>query len=159
MFWIIALVLTVLGAIAHIALAGSGSWTTVGMAEIGLVWLTAGFYGAATLIAGLQHLLNADRVAAYIGWAPGSGFQLELGWAEVGIAVAGCLAIWFRGPYLLAPALAASVLYMGAGLVHARDMARHGNFSPGSAGPVFYIDLIVPLLTVVLLVLYAPWPS
>jgi hypothetical protein len=37
-------------------------------------------------------------------------------------------------------------------------MRRHRNFSPGSAGPVFYIDLIVPLLTAVLLVLYAPWP-
>jgi hypothetical protein len=62
-----------------------------------------------------------------------------------------------NGPYLLAPALAASLLYLGAGLVHARDMIRHDNFSPGSAGPVFYIDLIVPLLTAVLLVLYVPW--
>jgi hypothetical protein len=157
MFWIIAFAFTLLGAVAHITLAGSTSWTTAGIVEIALVWLMAGFYGVATLVAGLQHLLNADRVAAYIGWAPGSGFQLELGWAEVGIALAGCLAIWFRGPYLLAPALAASLLYLGAGLVHARDMLRHGNFSPGSAGPVFYIDLIVPMLTVALLMLYAPW--
>jgi hypothetical protein len=75
----------------------------------------------------------------------------------VGIALAGCLAIWFRDLYLLAPALSASLLYMGAGLVHARDMRRHGNFTYGSAGSAFYIDLIVPLPTVVLLVLYAPW--
>lgn len=108
-------------------------------------------------MAGLQHLLNADKIAAYIGWAPGSGFQLELGWAEVGLGLAGMLAIWLRGTYLLGPAIAGSLLYLGAAAVHARDMRRHANLSPGSAGPVFYIDIIAPLIVFALLALYIPW--
>lgn len=93
MFWIIAFALTVGGAIGQIAFAGPAGWSAHTVAEIGLVWIVAGFYGIATLLAGLQHLTHPDRIARYIGWATGSGFQRELGWAEVGLAIAGILAI------------------------------------------------------------------
>lgn len=154
MFWIIAFSLTVFGALGQIALAGPDGWSAHAAAEIGLVWIVAGFYGIATMLAGLQHLTNPDRIARYIGWAAGSGFQLELGWAEVGLSIAGILAIWLRGAYLLAPAIATSTLYLGAALVHARDLARNGNLNPGNAGPVFYIDIVMPMFTIVALALY-----
>jgi hypothetical protein len=116
-----------------------------------------GFYGAVLLNAGLQHLIYSDRIANYIGWAPGSGFQLELGWGEVGLGCASLLVIRFRGIYVLGPAIVGSVLLLGAAFVHARDVAKRGNLSPGNAGAVFYIDLLVPILVAALVALYRPW--
>lgn len=154
MFWLISVALTFLGAAANILVAGASSWSPRGIAETVLVWSLAGFFGVATLIAGLQHIFNSDRIAEYIGWVKGSGFQLELGWAEVGIAIAACLTPWLRGTYLVAPTIAGSVLYLGAASVHARDMVKTGNFSAGSAGPVFYIDIAMPLITILACVIY-----
>jgi len=157
MFWIIAISLTVIGAIVQLIIAGPATLTVSHVAEIGLVWLLGGFYGLATFTAGLQHLFQSDKIANYIGWPTGSGFQLELGWAEVGIGIASFLAIWFQGTYFLASAIAGSFIYLGAAYVHAHDIAKTKNFNPGSAGPVFYIDIIAPILVTVMILLYFFW--
>jgi hypothetical protein len=157
MFWIITLSLSILGATAQILLSHPAGLAISRIAEIVLVWLLGGFYGYATFAAGLQHLFQSDKIANYIGWATGSGFQLELGWMEVGLGIASFLSIWFRGVYFLAPAIAGSFIYLGAAFVHAQDISKKGNFNPGNAGPVFYIDIIAPILIIVFLFLYSPW--
>jgi TctA family transporter len=156
MYWIVVFVASVLGAVVQI-LIEQGPLPVSHIAEISLVWLLAGFYGLATLIAGLQQLFNSDQIAKSIGWPTGSGFQHELGWAEVGLGVAGFLAIWFRGAYFLAPGIVGSFLYSGAAFVHYRDLRNKGNVNPGNAGPVFYIDIVAPVVVIAMLVLYAPW--
>ena len=84
MLWIIALAVPVLGAAIHlIARAEPASAEAIG--TIGLLWFAAAFYGVVTFVAGLQHLIAPDRIAKYIGWPTGSGFQRELGWATVGV--------------------------------------------------------------------------
>jgi hypothetical protein len=157
MFWIIVFTITVLGAALQLLLTGAAGLNTTHIAEVSLVWLLSGFYGYATFAAGLQHLLQSDKVAKYIGWPTGSGFQLELGWAEVGLGLASFLSIWLRGSYFLAPIIAGSFIYLGAAYVHAREILKKGNLNPGNAGPVFYIDIIAPILVIVMLILYAPW--
>lgn len=78
MFWIIALAVPVLGAAIHlIARAEPASAEAIG--RIGLLWLASAFYGVVTFVSGLQHLVQPDRIAKYIGWPTGSGFQREVG--------------------------------------------------------------------------------
>ena len=155
MFWIVAFGLCLAGAFIQSLL--SASLSTTAISEIGLVWLVAGFYGIATLIAGTQHIVNPDRIAKDIGWMTGSGFQLELGWAELGLGLAGVLSIWFRGAYFMGPGIAGSALYLGSALVHGLDMTKYKNFNPRNTGSVFYIHILVPVLVCALLVLHAPW--
>jgi hypothetical protein len=157
MYWIIVFSVTILGAVVQILISGSTGFVTARIAEVSLIWLLAGFYGVATFLAGLQHLFNSDKMANYIGWSTGSGFQLELGWAEVGLGLAGFLAIWLRGSYFIGPSIAGSALFLGAAFVHARDIVKKGNLNPGNAGPVFYIDILAPILVMVMLILYSPW--
>lgn len=74
------------GAAVHLLMSDSDV-TVVRAGQVGLLWLGVVFYGAATLLSGLQHLLVPDRIAEPIGWPHGSGFQFELGRAEAGWAL------------------------------------------------------------------------
>ena len=68
MYWIVVFSASVLGAVVHVMLMGLGLQPVTRIAEIILIWLLAGFYGLATLVAGLQHGFNSDKIAKSIGW-------------------------------------------------------------------------------------------
>jgi hypothetical protein len=156
MLWIIALAVPVLGAAIHlVARAEPASAEAIG--TIGLLWFAAAFYGVVTFVAGLQHLIAPDRIAKYIGWPTGSGFQRELGWATVGIGAAGILAPWLGPLYALGPCVAGVTFSLGAAIGHAQEIRKTGNLNPGNAGPVFYVDILAPLFTVVAIWLATPW--
>jgi hypothetical protein len=157
MYWIIMFSITIIGAVVQLILMGPSSLTIVQIAEVSLVWLLSGFYGVAFFLAGLQHLFNSDKIAKSIGWPIGSGFQLELGWAILGLGLASILAIWFHGPYFIGPGITGSIFCLGAAYGHAREIIKKKNFNPGNAGPVFDIDIISPILVIIMLMLYHPW--
>ncbi|HEX3028582.1 MAG TPA: DUF6790 family protein, partial [Clostridia bacterium] len=50
----------------------------------------------------LGHVFRSDMVADQIGWAKGSPFQKELGFAELGFAIAGIMCIWYGKEFWLA---------------------------------------------------------
>jgi len=154
MFWLVAVGVTLTGASIHSLMSGVTNWSAHEIAAIFLFWCLAGFMGVATLISGFQHIFNSDRMAEYIGWEKGSGFQLELGWAEVGIAIAACLTPFLGGTYAIAPTISGSVFFFAAAVVHARDMVKTGNFSAGNAGPVFYVDIGMPVVTTLACLIY-----
>jgi hypothetical protein len=156
MFWSVALAVPLLGAAIHVV-SLAATPLAEGIGSIGLLWFAGAFYGAVTLLAGLQHLLQPDRVAKHIGWPTGSGFQRELGWAEVGVGVAGMLTPWLGPLYELGPYVAGAILYLGAAFGHAQEIAKERNLSPGNAGPVFYVDILAPLFTIVATWLATPW--
>jgi hypothetical protein len=143
MFWIAVFGLIVGGAVAHLTVERAG--------HVGLLWLGVVFYGAATLLSGLQHLLIPDRIADYIGWPRGSGFQLELGWPGAGVGLAGLLSLWFGIPYVIGPCVAGAIFYLGAAIGHARDVAKRRNLRPGNAGQ-FFTSTFWPLASL-------SWPS
>ena len=97
MFWIVAFSLTVAGAVAHLLIGDSGV-TVERAGRVGLLWLSVVFYGAATFLSGLQHV--------------------------VGTGVAGLLGLWFGLPYVVGPCVAGAIFYLAAAVGHARDMAK-----------------------------------
>ena len=55
--------------------------------------------------------------------------------------------------------IATSVWLLGAAAIHVKEIAVAGNYNPGNAGLIFYMDLIGPLILIALLVytsLYKP---
>ncbi len=82
------------------------------------------------IIGFVGHVFKSDMVAEEIGWAKGSPFQQELGFAELGYAIAGVLCIWFRGEFWLAVIVVVSPLYLLAGVNHIREAVVTKKFPP-----------------------------
>jgi hypothetical protein len=110
--------------------------------------------GIASLIGFVGHVFFADSVAANIGWAAGSPFQQEVGFANLAIGILGITCIWLRGNYWIATVVAATIFLWGAAYGHIMDIIVHANYAPGNAGGALYNDILVPLILIVLLVAY-----
>jgi hypothetical protein len=101
--------------------------------------------GFANLYNFVMHVFFGKQAAAFIGWED-SPFQLEVGFASLGMAVVGLLA--FKGSFdlRLAAIVAPACFLWGAAGVHIYQMVTAHNFAPGNAGIIFYSDLLVPVL-------------
>lgn len=95
------------------------------------------------------HVFKSDMIADFIGWQKGSFFQKELGYAELGHAIAGFLCIWFGREFYLATIVILCPLYFGASIVHIHEIIKSKNFKPGNAFQVLP-DLLMPLTLIVL---------
>jgi hypothetical protein len=69
------------------------------------------------------------------------------------MGVLGVMCAWFTGTFWLATVVMGSIFMEGAAIGHIRDMVRNRNFSPGSAGFVFYWDLLFPVFLIVLMLI------
>ncbi len=113
-----------------------------------------GLAGWFTIMSGLfGHIIFADQVASGIGWPMNSGFQMELGFASIGIGIIGFLSFWIRDYWL--PFIIIKFLFgWGAGYTHILHMVQHNNFSPSNAGIILYWDFLFPLILISLYLLY-----
>lgn len=100
----------------------------------------------------VMHTVFASMTARFIGW-PDSPFQLEVGFASLGYSIAGFLA--FRGSFEVkkVAVFATSAFLLGAAGGHVYQMITHHNFAPGNAGSVFYGDVLLPAIGMMLLYL------
>ena len=115
---------------------------------------TIGLAGWFTIMSGLfGHIIYADQVAAGIGWPLNSGFQMELGFAAIGIGLVGFLGFWVRS-FWLPFIITKSTFMWGAGWTHIIHMVQHGNFSPSNTGAIVYCDFLMPIFLIVLFILY-----
>ena len=144
MLWVIILALTVAGAAIHARVASRRS-TGPRAPEIFLVYVLAGYYGIAMLLAAAVHLSNPAGIANLKGWQPSEPFQTLYAFALLGMAGSALLSIWWRGTYLLGPALFGSVLLLGGAYLHGSEMLRAGRFVLVNDGPEVLLDLVVPL--------------
>ncbi len=129
------------------------------IAEIVLLWLLVINTGFGGIWAFMGHTFAADEVAASIGWPAGNPFQTEVAVANLAIGILGILCYWFRDNFWTAAVIATSVWLLGAAAIHVREIVAAGNYNPGNAGLIFYMDIIGPLILIVLLVytgLYVP---
>jgi len=64
--------------------------------ELAIIY-TIGLSGWFGIMSGLfGHIIYANEVAAGIGWPLNSGFQMELGFASIGIGLIGFVGFWRR---------------------------------------------------------------
>jgi hypothetical protein len=50
--------------------------------------------------------------------------------------------------------IATSIWLLGAAAIHVVEIVNEGNYNPGNAGLIFYMDIIGPLILIVLLAYY-----
>ena len=115
---------------------------------------TIGLAGWFTIVSGFfGHILYADEVASSIGWPLNSGFQMELGFAAIGIGLVGFLGFWNRD-FWLPFIITKSTFMFGAGFTHILHAVQYGNFSPGNAGIILYWDFLFPIVLITLYLFY-----
>lgn len=115
---------------------------------------TFGLSGWFSIMSGLMgHIIYADQVATSIGWPVNSGFQMELGFASIGIGLVGFLSFWNKA-YWLPFIIMKFIFGWGAGYTHILHMIGHNNFSPSNTGIVVYWDFLFPIFMIVLYLLY-----
>jgi 4-amino-4-deoxy-L-arabinose transferase-like glycosyltransferase len=91
----------------------------IGVAGSGI----GGFFG---------HVFLSDSVAESIGWPTGNPFQLEVGIANLAVGILGIVAMGRRDGFREATVITATVLGVGATVVHVMDVIESGNLAPGN---------------------------
>jgi hypothetical protein len=59
-----------------------------------------------------------------------------------------------RGNFWVATVIAFSVQWLGAAVVHIRDVVVAANYAPNNAGMTLYLDILMPMILIGLLVYY-----
>jgi hypothetical protein len=141
--------LPILLAILHLRLSKRTQdrlWTT----EVCLIYLFVLGVGGGGLGGFFGHIFAADAVAESIGWAKGSPFQQEMGFANLTLGILGFVAAGRRDGFREATVVAISVLAIGASAVHFVDILESGNLAPGNSiqilGNLLKPALLVPLV-------------
>jgi hypothetical protein len=106
--------------------------------------------GINNLINFVFHVFLGDIAAKFIGWA-NSPFQAEVGFASLGVGIAGVIAFRASLPFRFATLIPPSAFSLGAAGGHIYQMIVAHNFSPGNVGLVLPIDLLMPVIGFVFL--------
>lgn len=140
------LALVVVGAAAHIARLSARTADRVG--ETLLVWVLVGYCGLPMLGFMAFGLVHPHELAEMAGFEPSSPFQSFTTWALLGMGLAATLAFRYRGAYLLGPALAWAVFFVGATGIH---IGEYGGVAAMSQGALLTIVSTHGLISVLLL--------
>jgi hypothetical protein len=124
------------------------------VAGIFLLWFLVVTVGILSVFFFISHTVFADTTAASIGWPAGNPFQSEVAVANLTIGTLGILCYWIRGNFWVATVIAFSVQWLGAAVVHIRDIVVAANYAPNNAGMTLYLDILMPLILIALLVYY-----
>lgn len=146
------LVLVLLAAAVQIARRSIRSVDGIG--ETVLVWVLVGYCGVPMIGFMIFGLVHPNELAEMTGFAPGSPFQTFAAWALLGMASAATLALRFRGSYLMGPALAWAVFFLGATAIHLRQYASAGALSHGMLAMILATHGLVSVI-----LLSALWAS
>ncbi len=122
------------------------------VAQIFLLWLLVIIVGIGSVIFFISHTVFADATAASIGWPAGNPFQSEVAVANLTIGTLGILCYWIRGNFWVASVVAFSVQWLGAAVVHIRDIVVSANYAPNNAGMTLYMDILLPVILIAVLV-------
>jgi hypothetical protein len=100
----------------------------------------------------VMHIVFHQMAAGFIGWAD-SPFQLEVGFASLGMGVVGILAYRNNFSIRLSVIVMSSIFLWGAAAGHLYQISVHHNDAPGNAGIMLWTGLLQPLISLTLLVL------
>ena len=102
----------------------------------------------------LMHVVFAEYTAKFIGWA-NSPFQLEVGFASLGMGVTGLIAFRKNLTFRLATLIPPAFFLWGAAGGHIYQIFKTHNMAPGNAGAILWTDILLPIIGFSLL--YAQW--
>ena len=103
MIFIVNFIATIFGAAVHLYYCTPSSHRTrQRVIEVLLLYFLCVQWGFGAVLTSVPHIVVPDTIAGYIGWEAGSPFQVELGFASLGLAVLGILSIWLRGSFWVA---------------------------------------------------------
>jgi hypothetical protein len=106
--------------------------------------------GINNLINFVFHVFFGGIAAKFIGWED-SPFQAEVGFASLGVGIAGVIAFKAGLPFRFATMIPPWAFSLGAAGGHIYQMIVAHNFSPGNVGLVLPIDILMPIVGVVFL--------
>ena len=106
--------------------------------------------GINNLINFVFHVCFGDIAAKFIGWE-NSPFQAEVGFASLGVGIAGVIAFKASLPFRFATLIPPWCFSLGAAGGHIYQMMVAHNFSPGNVGLVLPIDILMPIVGFVFL--------
>jgi 4-amino-4-deoxy-L-arabinose transferase-like glycosyltransferase len=124
-------VLPVLIAVAHLGL-DSSSRPRERRLELFLLYLFGVGVAGSGIGGFFGHVFISDPVAESIGWPTGNPFQLEVGVANLAVGILGIVAMGRRDGFREATVITATVLGVGATVVHAMDVIETSNLAPGN---------------------------
>jgi hypothetical protein len=106
--------------------------------------------GVNNLLNFVFHVFFGDMAAKFIGWE-NSPFQAEVGFASLGVGIAGVIAFKASLPFRFATLIPPWAFSLGAAGGHVYQMIVAHNFSPGNVGLVLPIDILMPIVGFVFL--------
>ena len=144
--------------IGLLGLAGSTalllpSWGAAGwgaeLLKISLFWLV----GVQSLVYAAGHLCRPDALAEARGGERGSPYQREVAFAYVAFGVLGICASAFTADFWAAAILGFAIFSLGGAAGRAAEMTARHQLELGSAGAIFYYEILVPLYLILLYIL------
>lgn len=114
--------------------------------------------GISNLVNFVFHVFLGDTAAKFIGWE-NSPFQAEVGFASLGVGIAGVLAYKASLPFRVATFIPPTAFSLGAAAGHIYQMVTAHNFSPGNVGLVLPSNFLIPFVGFVCLWLSYKHPS
>ncbi|PYI46523.1 MAG: hypothetical protein DMF11_08510 [Verrucomicrobia bacterium] len=101
--------------------------------------------GINNLVNFVSHVFFGDFSAEFIGW-PNSPFQAEVGFASLGVGIAGVIAFKASLPFRFATLIPPAAFGWGAAAGHIYQMIVARNFSPGNVGVVLPMGIVIPIV-------------
>lgn len=124
---------------------------SVAFDESALRWMLFLGMGWSILGGAITHTIFARSTAKAIGWET-NGFQYEVGYASLGIGLAGVYASGVESSSAwIAAALAGGIFLLLAGVNHVVEIVRDKNYAPGNTA-ILLSDIGVPASLLVLLI-------
>lgn len=119
--------------------------------ELAIRWMLFLGMGWSLLGGSVTHTIFARSTAKAIGWET-NGFQYEVGFASIGIGLAGIFASAVTEPDAwIAASLAGGIFLLLAGVNHIVEIVRDRNYAPGNTA-ILISDLGVPMSLLALLI-------
>jgi hypothetical protein len=132
--------------------------------------------GFSLLLAGLTHIFQPQIAAKNIGWITNKHFQYEVGIANILVGLLCIGTLFFKQAqgkqaqgkqaqgkqaqggnqlWILSAVVASTIWGWGNAIGHILSYLQEGNTNPGNIGWALYLDIFVPLTSILLYLNYA----
>lgn len=134
----------------HVALVQERTINRIGRTV--LLYILVGYCGVPMVVVSAGSLANPEIAHHLAGSSAGGPFVGFTVWALLGMSMLSLLVLWYRGTFLIAPAVCWAVFFGGATAVHLKQFGAEGTLTHGSLLAIFASHGLVSLLIVVALV-------